>query len=287
MNTTQYSGIYDSEQFPHRKVQFLLVGVRTYCGQSRRDNLTLLLGNGIGGLLDGGDLDGELLRDLNVELLLQTHDQLDQVQGVSSKVGDIGVRGGLVGINSELLNDDGLHLLEKLRGGSGHHHGPILLGGSGRLHHVSQGTSNGGDGSQKKAGAEAGSLGGLLDVLLVLHGLGILVVSGGVDRLVAGLSNLPGHGHGHSLHGRADSGGGGSVEGCLRRSGDSGDDSKGDASGDSKSSEHGQLVVRLRGLLVSNGVVLHRGEVGWSKKNKKPRKSIIKPHAFNNTSNHR
>src|SRR5213596_3192041 len=64
------------------------------------------------GVADGRDLLGVLVRDLDVEVLLEGHDELHRVERVGSQVFDELRRGGdVVLLNPELLHDDLLHLL--------------------------------------------------------------------------------------------------------------------------------------------------------------------------------
>src|SRR2546425_8179319 len=61
---------------------------------------------------DGHDLLGVLVRDLDVEMLLEGHDELHRVERVGSQVFDELRRGGdVVLLHPELLHDDLLHLL--------------------------------------------------------------------------------------------------------------------------------------------------------------------------------
>src|SRR5213078_3190799 len=61
---------------------------------------------------DRHDLLGVLVRNLDVEMLLESHDELNRVERVSAQVFDeLRVRGDLVFLHSELLDDDLLHLL--------------------------------------------------------------------------------------------------------------------------------------------------------------------------------
>src|SRR5262245_61743412 len=59
------------------------------------------------GVLDGADLLGVLVRDLDPELLLERHYQLDDVERVGAQVvGEARFHRHLVGIDAELLDDD-------------------------------------------------------------------------------------------------------------------------------------------------------------------------------------
>src|SRR5207245_143533 len=61
---------------------------------------------------DGHDLLGVLVGDLDVEVLLESHDELHRVERVRAQVLDeLRVRGDLVLLHPELLDDDLLHLL--------------------------------------------------------------------------------------------------------------------------------------------------------------------------------
>ena len=65
-----------------------------------------------------------LVRDLHPELLLEAHDELDQVEGVGIEVLDErGGRGDLFLVDAELLDDD---LLESFEGGSVGHPSRLL-----------------------------------------------------------------------------------------------------------------------------------------------------------------
>jgi len=61
---------------------------------------------------DGGDLLSTLLVELNVELLLEGHHDLDGVEGVGTEVSELGVSGDLVGVHAELLGDDATDVIE-------------------------------------------------------------------------------------------------------------------------------------------------------------------------------
>src|SRR2546428_6570596 len=69
------------------------------------------------GVPHGDDLLGLLVGNLEVELLLERHHQLDGVEGIGPEVLDeLGVRGDLVLFDAELLADDLLHpLLDRFR----------------------------------------------------------------------------------------------------------------------------------------------------------------------------
>src|SRR5438093_911182 len=69
------------------------------------------------GVSDGDDLLGILVGNLETELLLERHHQLDGVEGIGPEVLDeLGVRGHLVLFDAELLADDFLHpLLDRFR----------------------------------------------------------------------------------------------------------------------------------------------------------------------------
>src|SRR4029450_1387977 len=76
------------------------------------------------GVADRHDLLGVLVGDLDVEMLLQGHNELDRVEGVGAQVLDeLRVRVDVLLFNPELLDDDLLHLvLDSLR------HAPITSG---------------------------------------------------------------------------------------------------------------------------------------------------------------
>src|SRR2546427_2078534 len=64
------------------------------------------------GVADGHDLLGVLVRDLDVEVLLQGHDELDGIEGVGAQVFDeLRGRSDVVLLHPELLDDDLLHLV--------------------------------------------------------------------------------------------------------------------------------------------------------------------------------
>ena len=60
----------------------------------------------VSGLLDGGDLLSTLLVELEVELLLEGHHDLDGIEGVGAKVDKLGLGRDGVELGSELLGDD-------------------------------------------------------------------------------------------------------------------------------------------------------------------------------------
>src|SRR3954463_692632 len=61
-------------------------------------------------VVDGSDLLGRVVRDLDPELLLEGHDELDDVQAVGAEIVDeAGVLGDLVGLDAQMLDDDTLH----------------------------------------------------------------------------------------------------------------------------------------------------------------------------------
>src|SRR5262245_4095451 len=61
---------------------------------------------------DRHDLFGVIVRDLDVEVLLQGHDELDGVEGIGAQVFDeLRGRSDVVFLHSELLDDDLLHLV--------------------------------------------------------------------------------------------------------------------------------------------------------------------------------
>src|SRR5580698_6094859 len=66
----------------------------------------------VDGLLNRRDLLGVLVRNLDFELLLESHDQFDRVQRVRAQIVDErGVIGDLFSLDAQLLRDDGLYLL--------------------------------------------------------------------------------------------------------------------------------------------------------------------------------
>jgi hypothetical protein len=71
----------------------------------------LKLGDEVNGVLDSGDRGGFLFWDFSVEFLLNSHDELNSVEGVGTEVIDErGSSNNLVGINTELLDNDTLDL---------------------------------------------------------------------------------------------------------------------------------------------------------------------------------
>ena len=63
-------------------------------------------------LVDGGDLLGVLVRDLDLEFLFESHDQLDRVERVGSQIVDErGIVRDLLLLDAQLLGNDGLDLL--------------------------------------------------------------------------------------------------------------------------------------------------------------------------------
>src|SRR4051794_16492590 len=84
------------------------------------------------GFLDARDLLGVLVGNLDAELLLEGHDQLDGVERVGAQiVHERGVRRHFLFVDSELLHDDALHLVcyghsilqthARLTAGTAHH----------------------------------------------------------------------------------------------------------------------------------------------------------------------
>ena len=63
-------------------------------------------------IADGAQLLRFLVRDVDVELLLERHDQLDGVEAVGAEVfHEAGLAGELLALDAELLDDDVLDLL--------------------------------------------------------------------------------------------------------------------------------------------------------------------------------
>ena len=60
----------------------------------------------VSGLLDGGDLLGTFLIELEIELLLEGHHDLDGIEGVGSQVDKLGLGRDGIELGSELLGDD-------------------------------------------------------------------------------------------------------------------------------------------------------------------------------------
>src|SRR4029079_3057702 len=93
---------------------------RTLSCSARRPSERLggVLVDVIDGVLDGADLLRILVRDLRPELLLEAHDELDEIEGVGVEIVHEGrLRLDLLLIDTELLDDD---LLQALVGRCGH-----------------------------------------------------------------------------------------------------------------------------------------------------------------------
>ncbi|VXC81105.1 Acyl carrier protein (Modular protein) (fragment) [Bosea sp. 127] len=68
---------------------------------------------------DGHDRLGRVVRDLDAELFLESHDQLDGVEAVGTEVLDeIGALDNLLRLNAEVLDHDLLHALGDIAHGS-------------------------------------------------------------------------------------------------------------------------------------------------------------------------
>src|SRR4051812_24787316 len=66
-------------------------------------------------VLDGGDLLGGIVRDLHPELLLEGHDELDDVEAVRAQIVDEArLFGDLVGLDAEMLDNDLLNAVGSL-----------------------------------------------------------------------------------------------------------------------------------------------------------------------------
>ncbi|PAV74279.1 hypothetical protein WR25_27087 [Diploscapter pachys] len=88
-----------------------------------RDRAFLARGDRV---LDGRDLLGGIVGDLDPELFLERHDELDDVEAVGTQVVDEArVLGHLVGFDAEMLDDDLLHAV----GGLAHVYSLFTLGG--------------------------------------------------------------------------------------------------------------------------------------------------------------
>src|SRR5690606_1033527 len=87
-------------------------------GRARRypgPSALLLLGDELDGVADGADALGFLVRDLHAELVLQAHDQLDDVERVGAEVLlEARLVGHLAGVSVQLVSDDVSDLLEDL-----------------------------------------------------------------------------------------------------------------------------------------------------------------------------
>src|SRR5574342_321229 len=80
----------------------------TRCGKLLPD----LLVEVVHGVADGAELLGILVRDIDVEFLLERHDELDGVQAVRAEVlHEAGLAGELLALDAQLLDDDVLDLL--------------------------------------------------------------------------------------------------------------------------------------------------------------------------------
>src|ERR671915_2045855 len=78
------------------------------------EGLLLVLLDVLDGVRDLLDLLGVLVRDLHAELLLEAHDELDQVEGVGVEVFDErGLGSDLLLVHAELLDDDLLEAFER------------------------------------------------------------------------------------------------------------------------------------------------------------------------------
>ena len=63
-------------------------------------------------VLHGRDLLGVVVRNLDVELFFECHDELDDVEGVGTEVvGETGVRLDFVCVDTKLVRDDALDLI--------------------------------------------------------------------------------------------------------------------------------------------------------------------------------
>src|SRR5687767_11983330 len=67
------------------------------------------------GVADRDDGFGGVIRDLDVEFLLERHHELDGVEAVGAEIVDeVGVLGHLVGLYAEVLDNDFLHTLSDI-----------------------------------------------------------------------------------------------------------------------------------------------------------------------------
>ena len=84
-------------------------------GRSRANGITARdTYDEVSGLLDGGDLLSTFLVQLEVELLLEGHHDLDGVQGVGTQVDKLGLGRDGVELRSELLGNDLTNIGEDL-----------------------------------------------------------------------------------------------------------------------------------------------------------------------------
>src|SRR5207244_2364069 len=89
------------------------ISLRSSAPPSPTGRRLLVRGDVVDGLPDGGDLLGVLVGDLDPELVLQLHDQLDEIERVCIEV--LLERGFLVDfglVDAELLDEDFLDPLE-------------------------------------------------------------------------------------------------------------------------------------------------------------------------------
>src|SRR5205085_9420330 len=82
---------------------------------NRRTRSALVLVDIFDRVADGGDLLRGIVRNLDAELFLEGHDQLDDVEAVRTEVIDEArVFGDLVGLDAEMFDDDLLHPIGSL-----------------------------------------------------------------------------------------------------------------------------------------------------------------------------
>src|SRR5580698_2632453 len=100
-----------ADQHTGRQADSKTATARAGCTQ-RESSLVTALVDVLDGLLDRGDLFGVLIRNLDLELLLQSHHQLDSVEGVGSEIVDERrIVRDLFLFDAQLLGHDGLDLL--------------------------------------------------------------------------------------------------------------------------------------------------------------------------------
>src|SRR5688572_6467796 len=93
---------------PRRRVQS--------CAAAQKSGRALL--EELDRVADGHDGLGGVVRNFDVELLLERHHELDGIEAIGAEIVDeVGVVGHLVGFNAEVLDDDLLHALSDIAHG--------------------------------------------------------------------------------------------------------------------------------------------------------------------------
>src|SRR4051794_23232344 len=89
--------------------------IQSIASGSKRTRSALVLIDIFDRVADGRDLFRGIVRNLDAELFLEGHDQLDDVQAVRTEVIDEArVLGDLVGLDAEMFDDDLLHPIGSL-----------------------------------------------------------------------------------------------------------------------------------------------------------------------------